>query len=149
MSKLHVLEIGLNLEGREKKRRIDQNHILGLRGDVKDYSPTFEPARSVITIKRRFHKDKKLVIILDGEQHCFSVESYVDPETNETKAYFTRIFGGLKESQEFNKKVASKTKAERKEKQQFNFLYPLIAFSIMLGAVLIMQLLIARGLKIV
>ncbi len=80
MTKITVLEVSLLQGAKEVKKKIDENHIYGLNGKVPEFTPTFDPSTSVITVKRPFmhywKKSKKLVIHLEGQPKCWEFKSY-------------------------------------------------------------------------
>jgi hypothetical protein len=177
-NKVTVLMVDMLLNAKKIRKKLDENHITGIRRDVPDYSPTFNPVRSVITVNsswwKFWTKKEKLIILLAGEPRAWEFGGdYVRDSTGKVvhghytedpdnpvefnsadpplvSRYVTNVFGGLKERKEFTEKVAKKGIAERENKEDNTkmFFYPLLGTMVLLGAVVVLQILTMHGMKI-
>ncbi len=176
MAKINIIVANLLLEAKAIKKKVDENHIMGLRRDVKEYTPTFNPSKSIINIKfgpsfHLWYYKKKYVVLLDGEPKCWEFKEYPvrDGDGAEIHGHFDKdgkvvenpdepvlmrqyidnVFGGLKERQEFTKKIAVKTEAERKEENKAPPIsWPMLVMCCLLGAVVVLEVLTMHGVRL-
>lgn len=130
----------------ELKRKTEADNVLL----TKDDTPSFKLGRSVFketfsSSWRRFipfmkRKPRNLILHLEGANSCFDL----DISAEELESYKHHLWS-KGEKEKFVAKISAKRKAEQKMISTTHFLI----LAIMLGMILVLQILIARGIRVI
>lgn len=139
MGKVDTIILDPTMTFKEKKIKTESTEL----NMDKNYKPSFSPGRSVfretgVSRLKFWRKPRNLIILLDGAMKAFELH---DTATEKIEAnYWTR-----KEKEKFINKLIAKSKAAQKVISTWQFAV------IMLGLVfiVILQILILRGIRIV
>lgn len=144
--KANVIELRPDMTFSELKRKTEADNLLLTNDD----SPSFKIGTSVFTetfsrswlrkiipfFKKR---PRNLILHLEGANSCFSLEA-----TKEQLESYIHHLWSKREKEKFVAKISAKRKAEQKAISTTYFL----VLAMMLGIVIVIQILIARGVRI-
>lgn len=138
-----LLRLFLDMTFEEKNRRIEQDKIK----ITKEYTANFKMGTSVFRERPRpllirlllfWKKPRNLALIIDGSPQTMSLEVEKD-----NKPALSFNFGTMKDTARFVYQIVAKSKGEQKPISNMQFL----VLALLLGAVLMFQFMIMKGVK--